>query len=680
MAAIVVDAVVRDSKGKPVTNLRKEDFELLEDGVRQEIGDLTVVMPGPTTEHTNAATAPAERPTSGTLSGGTPSIESPSFLAIVFDRLTPEARALAYKGALAYLDTLHQNDYAAIFLSDLTLTTIQPYTNDRVKLQTALRDAASRATSGFDRAATKDIGKTDSLGDAHASVPVVASAESAGRPVDNRAGFAGEVMAAIERTHSSWESMARDQQGYATTNALLAVTTGLGALPGRKSVVFFAEGLSIPDAVLPHFRNVITNANRGNVSVYTIDAGGLRVHSTDAEIGREVRAMGAAGLTVNLDGSNQSGLGMMERNEDVLRKDPRTSLTLLAQQTGGFLVENTNNLADAFRQVDSDRRFHYLLTYTPKNGEFDGRWRTITVRAPNQRVNIRARSGYLAVRSPATVPLLAYEGPALAALERSPAPTDLPVRAVALVFPDGSQNRLVVLAATDAGALRFDRDAKTQTYRTDFSILARIVDSKGEVIRKSSQPYRLSGPLQQIEQAQRGDVLFFRQPALPAGTYTVEVAVHDALATRSGVRRETFIVPEAVPQSLQVSSLVLVARGERVQPDQRAQDNPLYVGDILIYPNLGEPIRKSREKALTFLVVVRPDTGSAPQATVEILRDGQVLAQAPSVLPGADASGRIQHIGQVSIDALSPGRYSLRLTTTQGTRSVVRVAVFELMD
>jgi VWFA-related protein len=325
VAAVVVDAVVRDNKGKPVTNLRKEDFELLEDGVRQEIGDVTVVMPGPTAEHTHAATGPGERPTSGALSGGTPSIESPSFLAIVFDRLTPEARALAYKGALAYLDTLHQNDYAAIFLSDLTLTTIQPYTNDRVKLRTALRDVASRATSGFDRAATKDIGKSDSLGDAHASVPVVASAESAGRPVDNRTGFAGEVMATIERTHSSWEIMARDQQGYATTNALLAITTGLGALPGRKSVVFFAEGLSIPDGVLPHFRNVITNANRGNVSVYTIDAAGLRVHSTDAEIGREVRAMGAAGLTVNLDGSNQSGLGMMERNEDVLRKDPRTS-------------------------------------------------------------------------------------------------------------------------------------------------------------------------------------------------------------------------------------------------------------------------------------------------------------------------------------------------------------------
>ena len=81
------------------------------------------------------------------------------------------------------------------------------------------------------------------------------------------------------------------------------------------------------------------------------------------------------------------------------------------------------------------------------------------------------------MRTPGTVPLLAYEGPALAALDMSPAPADLPLRATALVFPDGAQSRVAVLAATDAAALRFGVDAKTETYQTDFSIVARIVDA-----------------------------------------------------------------------------------------------------------------------------------------------------------------------------------------------------------
>jgi hypothetical protein len=228
---------------------------------------------------------------------------------------------------------------------------------------------------------------------------VVASAESIGRPVDTRGLGGGSVVpeAAAIQTGLTWDVLARDQQGYATTNALLAVTTGLGVMPGRKSVLFFAEGLAIPDAVLPHFKDVVTTANRGNVSVYTIDGAGLRVHSTDAATGRAVRAMGDAGLAINPDGSNRSDLRMLEQNEDFLRRDPRTSLTLLAEQTGGFLIEGTNELGPGLRRIETDRRFHYLLTYTPSNRNLDGTWRSITVQVPNRRVSIRARSGYLAV-------------------------------------------------------------------------------------------------------------------------------------------------------------------------------------------------------------------------------------------------------------------------------------------
>lgn len=675
-AAVVVDAVVRDGKGRPIADLRKEDFELFEDGVRQEIGALTVVAPATASDH--AAGVVVETPAAGGGAGSASApAAGPSFLAIVFDRLTPEARALAYKAALAYLETLQPNDFVGIFLSDATLTTIQAYTNDRAKLQAALRDVASRATSVFDRTALRnDVRQRDSRGnllpgDAHPSVDVVASAESVGRPVDNR--LEGREFQALELvTHNSFEAMARDEQGYATTNALLALTTGLGTLPGRKSVVFFAEGLSIPDAVLPHFRNVIANANRGNVSVYTIDAAGLRVHSKDAEIGREIRAMAAASLT------GGGSVAMLERNEDVLRKDPRTSLTLLAQQTGGFLVDSTNDLSRGFKQIDADRRFHYLLTYTPQNGELDGKWRTITVKVIGRRVNIRARSGYLAVRTSMTAPLLAYEGPALAALERSPAPVDLPVRALALVFPEGTESRVAVLVSTDSSAVHFAQDTKAEGYRTDFTMLARIVDAHGDVIRSASQSYRLTIPAQQLDAAKRGEVLFFRQPILGPGRYTLEAAVHDAAVQRSGVSRLGFVVPAHTPQSLQVSSLVIVSRTERVTPGERNPDNPLYVGDVIIYPNLGESLSKSRQKILMWHAVVVPTSGTAPESSLDILRANVVVAHAMVSLASTDASGRIRHIGQVSIEGLVPGRYTLRLIVRQGDRTEVRESAFDV--
>jgi VWFA-related protein len=667
VTAVVVDVIVRDSKGNPVTDLRKEDFQLFEDGVQQDVADAVVIMPGRGTSAGPAVTTGRNTSDAAPAAGPVrPRPPGESFLAIVFDRLSPEARGLAYKGALSYLDTLHEGDYAGVFLSDLTLKTIQTYTNDREKIRKAIYDVSTRATSALNRDAIKDNLKDRNdrgellQGDADPSVPIVASAESVGRPVDGRDIVARE-MAAVQQ--SAWETMARDEQGYATTNALLAITAGLGTLPGRKSVVFFAEALAIPDAVLPHFRNVVTVANRANVSFYTIDSAGLRVHSEDQATKRALAQGGS--------------LRMLEANEDRLRKDPRTSLTLLAQQTGGFLVENTNDLGSAFRQIDSDRRFHYLLTYSPKNTVFSGEWRTISVKVPNRKVSIRARAGYQALRASANALLLAYEAPALAALDRTPAPADLPLRAAALVFPG---NQVAVLASTRSEALTFKRDSAGKTYQTDFTILARITDARGAVVRKASQPYRLAGPEQQIEQARRGEVLFFRQPSLDPGTYTLEVAVHDALGSRAGVHRSTFTVPPIVPAALQVSTVVIVQRGERVPAGERQANNPLYFGDAVIYPNLGEPLSKARDKALTFYVVIAPGPGGVPAATLELAREGQVLAQSAVTLPAADASGRIAHVAQVPVDALAPGKYTLRLVVQQGERREIRETGFELIN
>jgi VWFA-related protein len=636
--AIVVDAVIRDGKGNPVTDLRKEDFQLFEDGVQQEIGDLAVVA-GAAPRRDERAAAPA----SG-VSGSVPRLQVPSFNAIVFSSLSPEARVLAYKGALACLETLQPGDFVAVFAMDLSLTTLQPYTNDRKRVRKAL-DAAVRLGTWrsppqlFSERATRVQ-----------SVPFEA-------PGQTRIPDIAEIQAATEK---AWKRLDNLQQGYATTDALLAVAGGLSEVPGRKTVVLFSQGIPVPEQVLRHFRNVIAAANRANVSVYTIDAAGLRTTSEQTEA--------AANLTRN------GMFGSAFVAEEM--RTPTVALMLLAHETGGLFIENTNDLAAAFRRVDVDRRFYYLLTYTPKNTNFDGNWRAISVKVPNRRVTIRARTGYPATRAAGGV--FAYEEPALAALDRSPGTTDIPLRAAALVFPSGVQSQIVVLAATAGSSIRFESDDKTHMYRTDFSILARIVDSSGHVIRKGSDPFVLRGPIQQMQQARGGQILFFRQPSLGAGKYTLEVAIHDALAGRSGVQRSEFVVPEAVPHTLQVSSLVVAERMERLKAEERDSTNPLHAGDVLVYPNLGEPIRKSQQKTIPFYVVVIPGSGVPPTAVLDVVKDGQTLAQVPVALPAANASGRIAHIAQLPTDGLPTGHYLLRLVVTQGDRREVRETAFEV--
>jgi VWFA-related protein len=683
VTAVVIDAVVRDAKGNPITNLRKGDFQLFEDGVQQNIAFVTAAGES-SPEPPKARGAAASKGMAPDTAGATPSLPGLSFIALVFDRLQPEARSAAYQGALAGLDALRETDYVAVYISDLSLSLIQPYTNDREKLRAAVRAAAMTAASPYNREATFDrLDHVDVFGnflpgDPHPSVPVVASAESEGRPVDARSKPAPDVDYSMvtRNTQSTFEGMLRDQAGYAATNALIAIAGGLGTMPGRKTLIYFAEGLAIPDAVLPAFRNVVTTANRGNVSVYTIDADGLRVHSEQSATSREVRAMGAAGLALTADGSNLSSVGMLERNEDALRKDAHTSLTLLAEQTGGFLIDNTNDLGKGFQQIHADRSFYYLLTYTPKNADFDGRWRNVTVKVAGRQASVRARSGYVAVRTGSNLPVLAYEGPALAALERAILPTEVPIRMTALAFPGANGSSIAIVAATDPAAMRVQPDGKT--FRRAFTMLVRVLDDRGTVVRKGSQQYQSTGTAEQLGKA--GETVFFRQPTLPPGTYAIEAAVSDDVGVGAGVVRTTVTVPLTGAGGLQVSSLVLVSTAESIAPGRNQAGSALAIGEVFIRPNLGEPIRKSRERPVTFYVVIVPAAGTAPTALVEIARGGQTLARAPVALPAADANGRIAHFAQIPMDTLPAGRYSLRLVVSQGDHQETREAGFDLVD
>src|SRR5258705_10604634 len=90
------------------------------------------------------------------------------------------------------------------------------------------------------------------------------------------------------RMIQEFEVMERDQSGYSTTNGLFSIIKTLRALPGRKSLILFSEGIAIPPAVQRLFLGVIDAANRANVSIYTMDAAGLRAESEQAKIRDQV--------------------------------------------------------------------------------------------------------------------------------------------------------------------------------------------------------------------------------------------------------------------------------------------------------------------------------------------------------------------------------------------------------
>ena len=135
----------------------------------------------------------------------------------------------------------------------------------------------------------------------------------------------------------------------------------------------------------------------------------------------------------------------------MLKMDPSASLGLLTGQTGGLLIQNTNDLERGIGQINDDRRNYYALTYTPTNAVLDGTYRRIEVKVKRSGVDVRARSGYLAVPANEASPVLTFEVQALAAIAATPRPNAFAVQSRAFSVPMPGRLGLTAIIASFTG-------------------------------------------------------------------------------------------------------------------------------------------------------------------------------------------------------------------------------------
>lgn len=207
-------------------------------------------------------------------------------------------------------------------------------------------------------------------------------------------------------------------------------------------------------------------------------------------------------------------------------------------------------------------------------------------------------------------------------------------------------------------------------------MLARIRDEAGEVVRKASHPYRLDGPLAERDRAAQGDIVFFRQPSLPPGRYTLEYAVTDALADQAGTGTVPFGIVEAAPSQLLAGDLVVAQRAEAVKPGEVEANHALLVGgDVLLCPNLGEPLAADTAQTVTLYAVVRPAAGRPDiTASLAVVHDRQTLVTAPVTMAKAGEDGFIRQLVRIPLPALAAGSYTIRLDLSDGQNRTSRTA------
>lgn len=344
-----VDVVVTDERGARVHGLTKDDFELYDTGVRQEITNFSEIAAAPVSERGEAAATAAAPPP---VAGDSP----PRHIVILFDNLstsTQERKRIADALAELFRD-LRPVDDVMIVSWNRAIKIVVPPTNDRAALEAGLAKTA-RETSlrGPEITRFPAIGQLSML-------PGEGRADSIRRSIEAR----------------------NDRSG--TMEGLNAILSRLAALEGRKAMILISSGFSartedendfragllidLDDAhLISTLQSLTTTANAAGIAIYAIHGVGL-----------------------------QSGMAVTDReqpgNLDRLRANAASvdGLTYLSARTGGLATANTNGFRPAVARIAEDLSSYYSIGYRSSLLR-NNREREIRVVPRNRKYTVRAR-------------------------------------------------------------------------------------------------------------------------------------------------------------------------------------------------------------------------------------------------------------------------------------------------
>ena len=663
---VLVDVVVRDKKGRILHKLTANEFKLSDDGVPQKINGFREVSGGTVT--TGPETVPSPSTPSPKSAQAAQQIR---LVSLVFDRLGLESRRLARPGALELLkNEIPANTYYGVFFVDQRLRIVQGFTNDRAKLRAAVEKVTAIGASDF---ANDNTSLNLASGETSGSDGAAASAANSGGAAVNSSGMANEAMSRMVDSMLSFSNeLSRDQQGRSSIYGLFAIIREQIRLPGRKALVYFSEGLTLPNSLWTPFQSLISAANKANVSVYAVDARGLKVESD--QIGSSAMLKTATGrsyrqaTTVETGPVQRGDVMIFDQALDSIRANTQATLGELAEGTGGSLIANTNDFRVPLRRVVEELDSHYELAYQPTNANLDGRFHAVSVVLDRGDALVQARNGYFALPSLDGLAVYPYEVPLLNAVAKAPLPRAFEFRSAIRRFQamDGvTQASLIFdLPLRD---ITFAKDEEKKVYRTHVSLMALVKDAQGRVVAKLSRDVPVEEPLDKLAGFQQGRLIVTRSLSLAPGRYTLESAVADREGNKISAKRAAVVIDPVAP-GIGLSELTLIRRFDKA-PEDPELDDPFITGKSRIIPTLLDTVPGGKGAVLSLFFNIYPvKDAPPPKMTMEFWSDDKLVAAGVPELTAADAHGVIPYIANSPLDTLKPGQYEVRVTVTQGSK------------
>lgn len=345
---LVEVGVVVHSKGSAVTDLKQDDFSVLDNGKPQKIASFNVVssksgagktVPLPPGAVSNRLTTRDQEPAGATV--------------VLFDTLNTAAgdQGHAHEQLLKYLATLQRGDHFALYTLNKTLRVIQDFTDDPDRL---IR--AARRRGGIE--ASVDQTADDLAADLLSSQILT-----------------GDEIADAMYVNSikEMQDVAQQNRAVITAATLELIARHLQGMPGRKTLVWLSSS----------FPAQTTDMRSRNGKQL------IEHKEFSREIGKAVRALNDANIAVYpIDPRDPITAGLLAEGID--------SMNLFAGGTGGRAFYGISDLTTAIKTAVEDSEVTYALGFYPGDIKLDGSYHSLSVKVARKGVDLRARKGYYA--------------------------------------------------------------------------------------------------------------------------------------------------------------------------------------------------------------------------------------------------------------------------------------------
>ena len=529
---VQVDAVVTKD-GKPVTNLTAEDFEIFEDGKRQTITSFAYIS-----NVSNTAPQPSGKDAKNTAPvvpfGPVKPNEPRRTIAFVVDDLGLSAESMyqVRKQLRKFVtEQLQPNDLVAIIHTGGEMGALQQFTNDKRILTRAVDQLHWNYCSRVGIHVLKPVESLDS----------------------------GATPCAM-------------RSYYSTLKSLRFIIDSMGYLPGRKSLVLLSDdtaresqdeffspqgsaqqsGSGDDDSsstntestnYLPLLQKLAEKAIRSSVVIYSVDTQGLQYTGPTA--------------ADSITGRDPRQIGNLQSSRSQLLFQRREGGELIAKQTGGFQIRNSNSYG--LDRIMEDQSGYYLLGYRPSEETFNRRFHHIKAKVKGSGLNIRTRFGFFGVteedaahaKPPSTQDLtnLALISPFVA--------QDIEVDMTSFFVEDTSGGSLVrSFVYIDAKNLTFTPVNGRQ--QGSIELHGVVFGDNGAIVQQLKRGATVSLSEQDYRQAMANGIgLSFDMPVKRPGAYQARLAVRDRPSSKIGTAGQFVVVPNLKNNKPAVSGIIL---------------------------------------------------------------------------------------------------------------------------